>query len=218
MKGRRQCALGRPSSAQALFQRIGLEPENARPTGDAMGLAAECDEPVGSRVVGLGQRWRPSAIAGLVVPVIVDSVYGMPDRARTHVAQEGGEVCTPFRAHGDAARAVVSVGTLAGVVATRLRGGPGAVFARLAEAMLEPPGPSGFGKKASATPDGSAPEVWANDGLFLAALAPAQPCREATESRFVRRATDHRQAPECHPGQVLQHAASLSTARDTGGH
>lgn len=50
----------------------------------------------------------PPDVAGAVVAVIVDSVYGMViARTWPHMGKEGEKRCSPLRAHGDPAPAVV---------------------------------------------------------------------------------------------------------------
>lgn len=72
-------------------------------------LAVDCHSDRISAVHLLFRGCSPSAIAGFVVPVIVDAVKGSSARPISHVLAKRGEVLSPLRAHLDATAAVVGV-------------------------------------------------------------------------------------------------------------
>lgn len=75
------------------------------PLRNSLSFAAHFVEHIPVRVVGLIDVGRPSAIAGAVVPVIVDSIEAQPIRTNTHVSKEHFKP-TPLRRHRNASTAV----------------------------------------------------------------------------------------------------------------
>jgi hypothetical protein len=79
----------------------------------------------------------PSAVAGLIVPVVVDPVDSVSgSRSLAHVRKEVGEGCFPAFTYADASSAVVLEAGLFGVSASREHPGPDFVLRQLAEQVL----------------------------------------------------------------------------------
>lgn len=94
-------------------------------------------------IIRLLFRRSPSAVAWGIRPIIVDSVERVSGWARPHVAQERGEVISPFLAHYDATLAIVAVPIGLRVVTAVLCCNPAFVFRRAFQfrraAMLDRP-------------------------------------------------------------------------------
>lgn len=82
--------------------------------------AVDDHAPVCALVVDLRDAVRPSAVAGLVVAIVVDAIKRVAFWARPHIRKERAEVALPPRAHCDAASAVVWECDVSGREAARL--------------------------------------------------------------------------------------------------
>ncbi len=72
----------------------------------------------------------PAAIAGFVVPVIVDSVQCQPSWAWTHVSEECGCGVLPSFTHGNAAKTIAVIPLILGIKAAGFSTTPSHVFLR----------------------------------------------------------------------------------------
>jgi len=99
-----------------------------------------------STVLRLIRAARPSAIARLVVSVVVDSFDGVPFGTRPHVLDEVTNIVKPSLADADASISVVLKGLSARVVAACLHTVEDAIFPSLPESM---DGRSSFCKQAT---------------------------------------------------------------------
>lgn len=136
------------------------------------------DANVGSGVVSLFARSRPSAVIWAVRPVDINAIQCSAFRSRAHVGKEGREVIAPSVAHGDAATTIDGELGVRGRIAPRFRVLPRFVFRRgmaaSPEAMRHASGGCCFSPQATATPRGASREHVGHDprGLSTVAIAP----------------------------------------------
>lgn len=115
--------------ADSAGNRVPVESGYLTPLGNGGGLAVMRQKVIAALVPGLNRPRNPTAVAGLVVPIIVDSVERVALGVLAHVRQKVVEGA-PALAHGDSAPAVVvKVGGFR-VEAARLDSGPDSVGGR----------------------------------------------------------------------------------------
>lgn len=122
------------------------------PSNDGLAVQAKLARPLGyghlassfragqkhvvAAVVLLGLCIGPSAVAGFVIPVIVDAVNGGAGAGPgSHIGVEAREVMPAF-AHSDSSAAVVRKALVVGIAASVLHGGPSGVLAASLHPML----------------------------------------------------------------------------------
>ncbi len=130
-----------------------------------------------SATVGGLLGWSgPSAITGLVMPVVVDSIERLALRPLSHVGVEVREVQPPIT-HLDSPRRVSFVpggATLAASVEHRVPSGVGGGAAQPVCRIQRISGDEGFGDGAAATNSVSPAQVCAGDNRVPAAVAPTE--------------------------------------------
>lgn len=124
---------------------------------------------------------RPSAVAGLVVPVIVDPLDGVARGTRAHVGSEARDIVEPPIAHRDPSTAVVLEVLAAGVQAPVLHVRPAAPNVRMAEPVQPSSVAQEFRLEAAAALGEPSLDVLPDDGAYLTAGAttdhqPLAPC------------------------------------------
>lgn len=152
-------------------------------------------------------RCGPPAIAGLVVPVVIDSIKSATLRSRPHVTQELREVITPRFAYGDTPTAVVFIGRKTLVKAPSFHRCPRKIFTRHAASVIrrhavgDEARAREFCIKASATSRAIRADMRAALHAHGAAIALTKICREVLASRrnVVIGAAQHEKSAETLP-------------------
>ena len=98
----------RPASIAAIREQCQWQPAFLRVYTERNGASIDCDHPIRSAIVVLFARRRPSAIAELVVAIVVKPIQRITGRAPAHVGKKRGEVVSPSLTHRDSAPAVQS--------------------------------------------------------------------------------------------------------------
>lgn len=89
----------------------------------------------GPLVYSLVMSRGPSAVPRSIGTIVIDALQRQPLRTRPHVANEAGEVASPFIAHDNAAPAVVRIRTVRRHVAALLGRHPYVVLGSARQAM-----------------------------------------------------------------------------------
>ncbi|RKZ91341.1 MAG: hypothetical protein DRQ40_09995 [Gammaproteobacteria bacterium] len=105
------------------------------PCGKALGFAIARIHSVSSCISGLFSVGRPTAVTGLVVPVIVDAINSKAIRHVPHVCMEGRKAVPPPVANPDSTSAVVLVSLVARAVTPPLHVFVAGVYSRSVEAV-----------------------------------------------------------------------------------
>ncbi len=166
---------------RALDGPAGAEPCPERSLLDADGFSSSryrwiwTDLNIGALITPLLEACRPSAIARLVVAVIIDSVDGVfRRRSRTHVSVEGHEICQPCIAHGDSTTSVMPIRRALRAVAPRLYLRPYGVFWQHLRCAVCAPSLRGFlSTQTAATFTVAAAEITTSDDNDGSAVADA---------------------------------------------
>lgn len=132
-----------------------------------------------SGIGGLLFAGCPSAVVGLVVPVIVDPVDGQVARPRTHVGIEGSEVHPPVT-DLDAAPAVVRVVLVRGVLTASAHRRPDVVLSRPRHAVRCEARRAPVGHVAAAAGRGPRSHVGLPGNNLLATVASEPPEQPST--------------------------------------
>jgi len=124
-------ALGRPTKLQPRQNhRAEEEPFRASPVLCIHGDPIDCQVDVIASVIRLLFSRRPSAIARLVIAIIIDAIQGMCRTwTRSHVLRKISKL-HPLRTHANATPTVVYVGAVSGLGAAPHHSGPYEVLAR----------------------------------------------------------------------------------------
>lgn len=147
----------------------------------------------------------PSAIAFLVIAIVVDSIKAKSWRTFTHVSNECLERIKPFFRHTDATTSVMSVLLVIGVGAAILSKCPSPVFLATPTAVLESSLVHQLAIQASATPGAAFSKILAFDGFIDTTITNASP---VVTARVV--SIDNSQASKALPGKINQFKVSLS--------
>lgn len=195
-----------PPLITAPSQRRVRDSEFLRPRGEAQGDAAVRDLDVRSGVAGLGCGRRPSTVAGLVVPVVVDSIDGedcsavpFPFGTRAHVFQERLKAATPSGANGDATRSVVLVSRAAGGTPFN-HGSPDFVLGRPAQTVRGLGSARPFPMKASAALAASGSQIAGSRTSFATTVASTKP--HHLTMTVVLKSADNRESAEPLTSQI----------------
>ncbi len=130
-KGLADGALVIPSPLEAHVQSLGSHSESFGPLGHSQTLTAENYQAVPSLVAVLLRSGSPAAVAGLVVPIVVDAVDAVVQRwPRSKVFKKGGVTLAPALANGNPASSPVLEQHIIGVFAALNHFGPSVVFGR----------------------------------------------------------------------------------------
>lgn len=106
------------------------------PFGDAHTNVINCDNVVKSSVSHLLFASFPTAIIGFIISVIVSAANRVPSRwSAPHVLKEGLKAFSPFPADRNAARPIVLIFVVIGVVAPKFKLGPSLIFRRSCHTM-----------------------------------------------------------------------------------
>jgi hypothetical protein len=139
--------------------------------------ATEAPNSAPSAIVGLFFWRRPTAIAGLVISIVVDAVDSQTRRRLAHIGEKALEL-TPSFANSDASTAIAGKSNMMRVGATFEHSRPasvaGCLRAVLRMAVFQETGVL----QTAAASGASAPEVSAPDAGNLAAIAQAGPTGE----------------------------------------
>ncbi len=123
-------------------------------------------------IVRLLLRCRPSAIAGFVIAVIIDSINGMFRRwSWSDRTQKRCEVASPFRAHSDATTTISMIARVVNVLASSYCAAPRLIFWRVCHAMCAKPVPCVRILVASARHDSPVYKMLSANGLHRPAGA-----------------------------------------------
>jgi len=134
---RHHCALFAPAVLQAAVNDPGVDLRRATPLGHRLPNAVHCEEPTRPRVALLLFSECPSAIARLVVSVVLDPINRVLGRwTRTHIREEGLKRPLPSTADTDAAPAVEVIARMLRVVATLAHAVPDVVLRGVGPTVL----------------------------------------------------------------------------------
>ncbi len=181
-----QCAFERPTILETHCQGLQAQPESFSPLHHAKGFAVEHQEAITASIPRLLFLRRPSDIARLIVPVVVDTVNLMRGRrTRAEVRIECAEGSPPQFANRDASPAIVVEGLMVRIGTSIKHTAPDFELGRLPHAMLESsrsgPGGSQFTLPAAAGLRSAGSQVSLVDDFLDAAITTAQPlCSEST--------------------------------------
>lgn len=178
---RSEGVLDAESRVQPLPDQTGRDAGKSAPFGNRESSAKMLNESRFARVVRLLLSGGPSAVPGLIVPVVVDAVQFKSIR-RPHVGKERTEIVLPSVAHGDPTAAVGSPKWSIRVKAPRFSSAPDSVFSRVAHSVSRGIGLGLFALPTPATVDHSAVEVPGEDVFDGAAVASASPSACASRS------------------------------------
>lgn len=158
---------------------------------------------IAARVIRLLRRRRPSAVARLVVPIVVYPIDRRTVRARTHVREERREVFAPAIADSNSTAAVVAICAIGRIAASLSHRAPNTVFRRQTARRMsvgESEASRHFIDEAPATRRVSAPKMDGRRHRCPAAIASAVPCYMLPASTIRRPAVDAK-TPEPLAGQ-----------------
>lgn len=179
----RDAFINAKSATNVVAQVLVVDASTSGALADRYTFSVVDNKPVAPSVAGLLDVRSPSAIAGLVVSVSVDSVQRMfRRRAPAHVSEEPGKTAEPFGAHTDATSAVRVEFDVVRIVAAVFHRCPRLVLLRFGHAV--PLSFSAHRQIADATACAPAAlsgcQVTRVDDLLDTALATAQPlCRQS---------------------------------------
>lgn len=146
------------------------------PISKALGAPLESNKNGAAAISALLPFCRPSAVAWLVVAVVVDTVQRVRRaRAQTHVADEAGVGLFPSAAHGNSSFAIVGVSEVLWIVASVSHLLPDAIFFCRRRPFSSRFGCGLCGPSAAARPGFSCNETVGRDGAIRAAIAYAGP-------------------------------------------
>jgi hypothetical protein len=114
--------------AVVLVQSLVIQASPASELDQSHELVAVSHQHIGPHVIGLLAPGRPPAVAGFIIPVVIDPVEARTGRPRSHVFEERSEIIAPSVTHTNAAAAPVVETDGLLVVTTGLRLAPGLVF------------------------------------------------------------------------------------------
>jgi len=172
----------------------------SRPCRKASGLAFVFDYAVVSFVACLRGAIRPSAIARLVVAVVVDAVnFGVRERTLPHIGQELSKRIMPCIANVDAAPSIVLVVFVVLFAAPRPHEAPYAILRRPGHAVCSVDVAGGLQFQASATAGVAFAKRPSGYGSCFAAIANALP--ECFTIVVAPNTTHDREASESLTGQ-----------------
>lgn len=150
-------------------------------------------------IVPLLKAGRPSAIAGLIMSVVVDAINGvLARRSVPHVCKESVERISPSGAHSNTAPAVVWIASRTGYEASRLHTGPHSVSHRVSQPVRRVLHGRDDGAIATATLRLSKSQIAAFSSRLVAAFAYALPITAPN----LRRSPQHSQLTEPLVGEI----------------
>lgn len=185
---------------KTLTNKLGVNPGEAPPLRDRKPLAIVFDEPRSTRVVRLLLSCRPSAIPGLIVPVVVDPVK-LKSVRRPHVREEGGKVVLPSLTHGDSTATVGEPEGLFRIEAPGFSATPNSVLSGVIHPVSRGVGRSLFALPTPATVDHAAVEISREDVFDVPAVAPARPSPRAARNVDV---SGHFETSEALPMEIVR--------------
>lgn len=188
--------LDRPPSLKAPTKGCGFNPKLAAPLRMCLRDALKREESTGPAIIGLLCRAFPTHIARLVIAVVVNSSKCKTLWAFPNVRNKQQKIMPTFT-HLDAAFAIVTVGSVLGVVAARHHEMPCLVGPRSKQTMHVVA--LGLFRKAATRTSTASTQVLHVGNMELPAAAQACPVTAPTAS--VWGAVHNLQAPEASPFQ-----------------
>lgn len=139
MTNGRDRLFGRKSSSQACKNGNPFDSISFCPFGNRKGNFIDGKQPIGSSISSLLGNGSPSAVARLIVTVVIGKTINRMFRrwARSHVFIELRKIISPCLTHNDASPAVVMIAFGARIVATVTHCFPGLIFRSITESMFK---------------------------------------------------------------------------------
>ena len=175
--GRRHGCLDVPSKfVDALVNNTPIERVFTCPISQRFRFAAPRDQDRIAVIVGLLNRCRPTNIARLVIPVVVDAIDRVfTARPRSHISQEVHEVVAPRRGHLDAAAAIVLPRRIVWITAALFCVMPSSIYGSAAHAVRLTTRPGLFSTETPAANDAAFTKHRPRSGHFPPAITSTQP-------------------------------------------
>jgi hypothetical protein len=128
-------SLKRPILKPSVKRRVAYA-DDSGPLRKGMGLASIFNNPVIPSIIRLLSHCRPATIAGFIVAVVVDAIYGVFwGWARPHIVVKNLERINPFVTNLYATASIIFIGMIVGIGTTQFHTLPNVVFRCITHAV-----------------------------------------------------------------------------------